>query len=61
MEHTKLQSVDTWNSLFHTYILILLIYTYIYSSFLLHSCDYQKKTSIKIYVVTDEGNIQNEI
>ena len=27
----------------------------------IHSCDYLKKTSIKINVVTDKGNTQNEI
>ena len=27
----------------------------------LHSCDYLKKTSIKINVATDEGNSRNEI
>ena len=34
------------------------IYIYIY---IYYSCDYIKKISININVVTDEGNSQNEI
>ena len=48
--------------------LSLSLYIYIFSGeyhmyqFIpLHSCDYLKKISIKIYMATDEGNSRNEI
>ena len=46
----------------HIYIYVYIyIYIRMYQLISLHSCNYLKKFSVQINVVTDDGNTQNEI